>query len=274
MNSPAATKAPHSQSEFWDALAPYHSAIENTNLDLPSIRRILHEIRQPVLVVGAGQGLIVEELQKNGLRCDGVDLNLEMIRFAKVRLGLDIIHADARALPFENGAYETVIYATGVVDFIGDEEQISAILKEGRRVTTPSGNLFVAFYKASAGFETFLQRVGLLKDNVLLYRESLEMQLLPPHRTIALVARRAGVSYLRAATLLLGAWAGSTIQEKRVSFRMQKIVRKIARAKSIISWAPETLPYRNEAEIRNLFKRLAIPVRQFGSFGNCSIVKI
>src|SRR5688500_11154117 len=67
-------------SEFWGSLAPHHSAIENTNLDLPSIRRILHQIHQPVLVVGAGQGLIVEELQKNGLRCDGVDLNLEMIR--------------------------------------------------------------------------------------------------------------------------------------------------------------------------------------------------
>jgi len=261
-------------SEFWGSLAPHHSAIENTNLDLPSIRRILHEIRQPVLVVGAGQGLIVEELQKNGLRCDGVDLNLEMIRFAKVRRGLDIIHADARALPFENGAYETVIYATGVIDFIGDEEQISAILKEGRRVTTPSGNLLVAFYKASAGFETFLQRVGLLKDNVLLYRESLEMQLLPPHRTIASVARRAGVSYFRAAALLLGAWAGSTIQEKRVAFRMQGIVRKIARAKSPLKWAPETLPCRNEAEIKKLFSRLAIPIKHFSTSGSCFIVKI
>ena len=114
----------------------------------------------------------------------------------------------------------------------------------------------------------------MLKDNVLFYRESLEMQLQPPHRTIASVARRANVGFLRAVMLLLRASAGSTVQEKRVGFRMQRIIRKIARAKSVGNWAPETLPYRNEAEIRNLFKRLAIPIGQFGSFTNCSIVKI
>ena len=41
-------------SDFWDALAPYHSALENSFLDLPSLRRIQQEIRPPVLVVGAG----------------------------------------------------------------------------------------------------------------------------------------------------------------------------------------------------------------------------
>ncbi len=43
-------------------------------LDLPSLRRIQHEIRPLVLVVGAGQGLIVAALQAQGLQCDGVDL--------------------------------------------------------------------------------------------------------------------------------------------------------------------------------------------------------
>jgi hypothetical protein len=57
--------------EFWDALAPHHSAIENSYLDLPSLRLIQHDICPPVLVVGAGQGLIVAALQKQGLQCDG-----------------------------------------------------------------------------------------------------------------------------------------------------------------------------------------------------------
>ena len=48
-------------SNFWDALAPYHSKIENSYLDLSSLRRILPNIDPPVLVVGAGQGLIVAE---------------------------------------------------------------------------------------------------------------------------------------------------------------------------------------------------------------------
>ena len=88
-------------SEFWDAMAPHHSAIENSYLDLPSLRRIQHDIFPPVLVVGAGQGLIVAALQEHGLQCVGVDLSLEMIKYARIRRGLELIHADAKALPFE-----------------------------------------------------------------------------------------------------------------------------------------------------------------------------
>src|SRR3954470_17586523 len=87
-------------SEFWDALAPYHAALENSYLDLPSLRRIQHDIRSAVLVVGAGQGLIVGALKKQGLQCDGVDLSAEMIRFAQLRRGIALVQADARALPF------------------------------------------------------------------------------------------------------------------------------------------------------------------------------
>jgi len=151
-------------SDYWDALAPHHSSIENNYLDLPSLRRIVHDIHQPVLVVGAGQGLIVAELRKNGFRSDGVDLSSEMIRYAKARRGLTFVEADARAMPFGGGTYETLIYATGVVDFIGDEEQINA--------------------------------------------------------------------------------------------------------------APERQPYRNEPEIRNLFKRLAIPMKKLEASGSCYIVQI
>ena len=55
-------------SDFWDALAPHHSVLENSYLDLSSLRRIQHEIRPPVLLVGAGQGLIVAALQAQGLQ--------------------------------------------------------------------------------------------------------------------------------------------------------------------------------------------------------------
>ena len=72
-------------SGYWDALAPHHSSLENNYFDLPSLRRIVHDIHQPVLVVGAGHGLIVAELRKRGLRADGVDLSSEMIRYAKTR---------------------------------------------------------------------------------------------------------------------------------------------------------------------------------------------
>ena len=156
-------------SAFWDALAPHHSTLEDDYFDLSSLRLILHHIRDPVLVVGAGQGLIVEELGKNGFHTDGVDFSPEMIRYAKTRRGLQFIQADARNLPFQDGAYQTTICTTGVIDSIADEEHIRLILNEARRVVDRSGDIFVAFYRFSRTTEDFLTRLGILKDLSLIH---------------------------------------------------------------------------------------------------------
>ena len=261
-------------SDFWDALAPHHSTIENSYLDLPSLRRIEHEIHQPVLVVGAGQGLIVAELQKKGVRCDGVDLSSEMIRYAKIRRGLDLVQADARAMPFKNGTYRTIIYATGVVDFMSDDEEIRVVMNEGKRIAEHSGNIFVAFYRLSAATEHFVARLGLLRNNVLRHRETLEIYRLNPVQAIAWVAKRAKVGYPRAAILSVRSWAFSSWQEKRNAFHMQRIFAKANRADTLIQAAPEKQSYRNEAEIRDLFRRLAIPIKQLGAFDSCYIARI
>ena len=137
-------------SDFWNVLARFHAEVEDANFDLASVRRLLPEIQSPVLVVGAGQGLIVAELRKHGFECDGVDLSSEMIRQAKLRRGISLVQADAKAMPFPPASYQTIIYATGVVDFTAKEDDIRAMLTEGRRVVNESGKIFVAFYKASA----------------------------------------------------------------------------------------------------------------------------
>ena len=260
--------------DYWDALAPHHSALENNYFDLPGLRRIIHDVHQPVLVVGAGQGLIVEELLKNGFQTDGVDLSSEMIRYAKRRRGLTLIEADAKALPFGAGTYETLIYATGVVDFMGDEEQIGVILNEAKRIIRPSGKIFVAFYKMSAASEEFLAKLGLLRDNVLSLRETLEIYRMTPVQTIAWVAKKAEVGFFAAGILSLRAWALSTMKEKTVAFNLQRIFRDTDHASSLINTAPEKQPYRNEPEIRNLFKRLGIPFQKLEASGSCYIVQI
>jgi len=260
--------------EFWDALAPHHSKIENSYFDLPSLRRIQHELQPPVLVVGAGQGLIVAELQKNGLQCDGVDLSPEMIRYAMIRRRLALVRADARALPFGDGTYKTIIYATGVVDFMSDEEDIKLIMNEARRLMDHAGKIFIAFYRISAASENFLIRLGLIRNSVLSHRESLEFHRLSPVQAISLVAKKAKVGFARAAILSLRSWAYSSWQEKRNGFHMQKIFAKGNCADILIQTAPETQPYRNEAEIRNLFTRLGIPIKQLGAFSSCYVVRI
>ncbi len=260
-------------SAFWDALAPHHSAIENSYLDLRSLRRILPEVRQPVLVVGAGQGLLLEELKKKGFQSDGVDLSPVMVRYASLRRGLTLVEADARAMPFGEGAYSTIIYATGVIDFIADEQDIRPILDEGKRIAGPSGKIFVAFYRLSPALEEFATRVGLLRNNLLANREGLESYLLGPVQMMKCVAQKAGVGRLAAALLVLRMSVLATMQEKTITFRMQRMFRKID-ARPLIEAAPEKQPYRNEAEIRNLFKRLAVPMKQLEAFSSCYMVEI
>lgn len=57
--------AARNTSNYWDTLAPHHWRLEDNYLNVPSVRLILGDIRQPVMVVGAGQGLIVEELRRS-----------------------------------------------------------------------------------------------------------------------------------------------------------------------------------------------------------------
>lgn len=261
-------------SDFWNALAPFHSAIEDNYFDRRSLHHILPELRAPVLVVGAGQGLIVAELLKSGLACDGVDFSSEMIRHAGLRRGLSLIQADAKALPLKSGTYQTVICATGVVDFIGDEAEIKAIMNEAARVATPTGTIFVAFYRSSPAVEHLLARLGLLRDHILLQREALQINRLNSFQTLQWVAKKAGVGHLRAVSLLLRMSLFSTLREKSNALKMKKIFRQLDHATALIEGAPEKIPYRNETEIRNLFQRLDLPIKQLTTLPSCIIARL
>jgi SAM-dependent methyltransferase len=260
--------------DFWNVLAQFHAEVEDTNFDLASVRRLLPDIESPVLVVGAGQGLIVAELRKRGLECDGVDLSSEMIRQAKLRREISLVQADAKAMPFPAARYETIIYATGVVDFTAEDDDIRVMLSEARRVVKASGKVFVAFYKASAAQETFLEKVGLLVENKLLFRQSLEVYVMNPVQMVVWVATRAGLGRFRAAIELLRVSALCTMQEWRNTLKMKRGFRELGDPRSLINAAPEKLPYRNKSEIENLFKRLGIPTKQLSAFASCWVVRI
>ena len=255
-------------------MAPHHWRIANSSFELRGFRCIGPALHQPALIVGAGQGLIVAELRRRGTPCDGVDLSSEMIRYAKLRRGLTLIQADARAMPFGAGTYGTVIYATGLVDFMSDEDEIRAVMNEGRRIVDRAGNIFVAFYRLSAATQDLLVRLGLLGNNLLSHKESLEIYRLRPLQAVAWVAKRAKVGYARAAMMSFRSWALSTWQEKRNTVSMMRIFARGDRADALIAAAPEKQCYRNQAEIRNLFARLAIPIKRFHASGSCHIVEI
>jgi hypothetical protein len=255
-------------------LAPHHRLVESNFFELRSLRLLLDSLQEPALIVGAGQGLIVAELLRRGYRCNGIDLSSEMIRQAKLRRGLTLIQADAKAMPFASGSYKSIIYATGVIDFIGDESDIRSILNEGRRVADGTGKIFVAFYRLSRVQEDFLKRVGLLSDNYLSQRRSLEVYLLNPLQMVAWVANHAGVSRVRATAMLLGLSVRSRPYEIKMTLRMQKIFRDPRRARALLSAAPSEQPYRNAAEIEILFQRLAVPIKQVRASASAFIVEV
>ena len=264
----------HQESRFWDALAEHHAAIEDNYLDLASLRRIMSDVRSPILVVGAGQGLLVAELLAKGFQCDGVDFSSEMIKYAKSRRSLDLIRADASALPLGDATYETIIYATGVIDFNGDEEAIRKMLSEGRRVVKSGGKIFVAFYRMSPALEHFLQRLGLLNNHVLQHRECIETYLLTLAQMLWWLGQRARTGRLGAAALMVRLAMSGTLREKATSLKMKRILRGLKNPQAFIQAAPETQPYRNEEEIRSLFVRLAIPIKDSRTFATCWIAEI
>ena len=102
----------------------------------------------------------------------------------------------------------------------------------------------------------------------------MEIYKLKPVQAIAWVAERGKVSHARAAMLSFGSWAGSSWQERRNAFSMRRIFANEKNAPALIQAAPEQQPYRNEAEIRSLFARLAIPIKQFETFSSCYIAQI
>lgn len=270
----SAGDADSTASAFWDILAPHLRLIEDNYLDARSARRLISQLQEPVLVVGAGQGLIVAEIRRKGIRCDGVDWSARMVQFAKLRRGIILIQADGRALPVADGAYATVLYATGVIDFMGDERAITEMLREGHRAAKPSGNMLVAFYRQSDASESFMAAVDLLKDNVLALKESLKLYLLNPVQMIAWVAKRTGRSTIGASALMLRMLLSTTMHEKMLTFKMQKLLRRLDDPRLLLDAAPQSQPYRSEPEIRRLCDRLKIPLQELERFPSCYIARI
>jgi len=267
---------------FWRTWAPYWSHQEDFALDIEAINKLTTAIVGPVLVIGAGQGLLVERLQLKGFKAEGVDLDPDMIMYGKSRRGLNLIQANAKDMPFEDRSYKTSIIATGVVDFLSDEEEIRLIINEARRVTDDSGKVFVAFYRYHPEVERALRDIGLITDNGLnRFRRLYEMTMLSCCDRIGFIRaikNEAKVGFFGALWLLLKTQTRLPKKEKRERKGMAKLWRQARKEldnpKSLIDCLPEHIPYRNEEQIRNLFKNLNVPIRNMFIYDSCTLVQL
>jgi len=261
---------------FWNTWAPYLSYIEDNHLDLANIQKLGRIISDPVLIVGAGQGLLVEQLQKSGHKVEGVDLSPQMIKYALTRRGLKLIEADARKLPFADRTYNTTIIATGVVDFLDDEGQIGLMVNEARRVTQDAGKVLVAFLGVHPAAERFARRVGLITDKGVFHaRRMFELTRLSPWETLKTLRKDHQMGMLRALREVLILQMFLPRREKRLTKKLAEVWKKADNPQALIDACIESLPIRTEDDIRALFTRLQLPFNRVFVFDNyCSVVQI
>lgn len=260
---------------FWEAWAPYWGDMEDNFLDLDSIDELSSLIEGPGLVVGAGQGILVERLRGKGLVVDGIDAEPEMVAYARERRGLDIVLANGQEMPFDDNAYKTSVIATGVIDFMEDDGQIRSIVSEALRVTEDDGKVLVAFCRIPAQGEELMRYTGLLTDEGRWrIKRMFELFTLGAFDFIRTVAEEANVGYVRAFFKLVKLGMLAPRKEQKAVKRWVEMLKKIDRCEELIESVPESLPYRNEESIRMLFYGLDIPVREMFRFASCMIVRV
>ena len=97
------------------------------------------------LDIAAGTGVSTEELARSGALVVGADLSLGMLTVGKaVRPAVDLLAADALALPFLDGRFDAATISFGLRNFVDP----AAGLAELARVTRPGGRLAVCEFSA------------------------------------------------------------------------------------------------------------------------------
>ena len=104
-----------------------------------------------ILDVGCGNGLFISILGARGFRLKelyGVDLSesllleARMIFEAEGQEGVNLVRGNFFELPFLSGTFQSIVCLNTTVNIIEDES-IDTLLKELKRVSTPSGRIYI-----------------------------------------------------------------------------------------------------------------------------------
>ena len=262
------------KSNFWQLWAPHLALFEDNHLDLRTINIIADKISQPVLIVGGGQGLLVNALRKKGLHVDGVDSSSEMVRLAGQRRDIKLVHTDGSSLPFADESYATTIISTGVVDFLDDEKQILQIINEARRVTK-KGSLLVSYCKVHPAAENFLKRIGIITENhIIRLRRLFELSRLAPPKFIAAIRQDGNLSLCGAIAELLRIQWFLPKKERLLSNTMSKILKTADNADELIGSISEAIPHHTRESISTSCKKLKLSVNTLMDYERCFVVDV
>ena len=268
-------------SNWWSTWAPIWEHIEEQYLSTAIVDNFIEEISSPVLIIGAGQGLIVKHLKDKGFLADGIDLEKEMIKIAKKRHSIDIIHADAKKLPFKDKSYKTVIIASGVIDYISDKQLIKKIINEALRVVGIHGNLFIAFYQLNNKLSKIYRKIGIIDSNNLFHNKRMfvidKLTKQDPLLCVDPIMSWTNKKFLQVLFYWtkLGIRLPKELKEER---RKMECLFEIARNNNLDTQKlqdsiPESVPYREMGDVKNLINDLGFIFNDIIKYNDCLLVK-
>ncbi|MCG8569561.1 MAG: class I SAM-dependent methyltransferase [Spirochaetes bacterium] len=267
---------------WWTNWAPLWDQIENRHFSTFITDKILDQLKSPILVIGAGQGLIVRYLTKKGYNVTGLDINDTMIQTAKEKYQLDLVKGDATNLPFANNEFQSVIISSGVVDYGAEENIIKKILSEAQRVIKSDGKLFTAFYQIVPSVEKMYRKIGVIdqQGNYRMKRifEIDRLSKKNPLSCIPSIIRwtNKNIFIVLFQWMILGLTLPKELTEERESiFTIIESGNKLGLdPEKLLNNIPDSLPYRTPDEIKSLFQRLNINFQQIDKYPDCVLVTI
>lgn len=132
----------------------YHALVDNLESEIA-----LRHARGRVLEIGCGTGLILRRLVAAG-RAVGADMSRGMLARARAR-GLTVVRASATALPFRDGAFDTVCSFKALAHV----PEVEVAASEAARVLGRGGRALLEFYnRASLRYLAFRARRGAISE--------------------------------------------------------------------------------------------------------------
>jgi ubiquinone/menaquinone biosynthesis C-methylase UbiE len=161
------------QQQFWDDQAAHWDGRRNgQGLQPHHIDSMAPWLTDPVLLIGAGRGMILQALRAAGYAASGVDWSANMVAEAQREGIFGISRGDADHLPYGNQSFPTVIISTGVLLPTHTRDRREAYLGEAWRVLMPAGHLMLCLL-----FEEGSTRARLAAENVQLPINTIQAQM-------------------------------------------------------------------------------------------------
>ncbi len=118
----------------YDGIADWYDAVcAQSSFATDIALRLLDDRPGRLLDVGCGTGAHTAAFSRHGWEVTGVDLSSDQLRLARER-GVDVVQADATALPFDDTSFDAVISMwthTDIDDFGAAIREIARVLRSG-----------------------------------------------------------------------------------------------------------------------------------------------